>query len=327
MIRRVRCDLKGPRVVIMTALFFVIYYLQLSCVFTPTEAFTPGHHPLPVRRRIPSSTRSFESPTPVEDDEKSAPDHQNMLRTAEERIQELREQLDAIDLDDVRERLDELREAIGAIDLDDMRERLDDMNQRLDGIFGAFEPATNFALMETAVYEFVKVGEPYTDFEGKIHHAASLVAGSVLALLLSPETPTQSEFVWGQPGKADFDGARRLAVGLEVLGALVAFIEAKDISKADVEDWPSEHNVVAHEGKLLNSLYVYEGLEGSATAKTGAQVKTIRDEITAKRTQFQPYANVEAGLVAVVAALTAKGLTPSEGSIEDALQVLKRVFP
>ena len=56
--------------------------------------------------------------------------------------------------------------------------------------------------------------------------------------------------------------------------------------------------------------------------KTGEQVKTVRDEIAAKRILFQPYANVEVGLDAVVAALTTKGLTPSEGSIKKVLEVL-----
>ena len=205
---------------------------------------------------------------------------------------------------------------------------MEQQRKRLDGIVTAFEPATKFALMETAVYDFVKVDKEHLQIEGKIKYSASQVASCVLTLLLSPVDPLQqSGFNWGQPGIAKFDSAHRLAVGLEVLGALVAFIEAEDISKADLEDWPPERNLVAHDGTFLNSLYVYEGHEGSATVKTGEQVKTVRDEIAAQRILFQPYANVEAGLDAVVAALTTKGLTPSKGSIKKAIEVLKRVFP
>jgi hypothetical protein len=146
----------------------------------------------------------------------------------------------------------------------------------------------------------------------------------VLTLLLSEDDDPKSKFDWGQPEIRDFDAAARLVVGLEVLGALVAFIENEHISKADLEDWPRKRNLVARGGVFLDSLYGVR--EGGGPGKTAAQVKAMLENFTEKRNSFQADIDVKAGLEKVVTVLTAKGLAPKEKGKKAALLALNRIF-
>jgi hypothetical protein len=215
-------------------------------------------------------------------------------------------------------------------------------DQRLGGIVSAFKPATKFALMETAVYTFVRVSQQHEHLLPKIQDSASSLASCVLTLLLSEDDgpKSKSQFDWGQPNIKDFDAAARHGVGLEALGALVAFIENEHIYKADLKDW--QRNLVTHGGMFLDSLYdpTHGGMfldslydpgvrEGGKPGKTAVQVKAMLDNFVEKRISFQNQADidVEAGLEKVVTFLAAKGLATSDPGKRDALQVLKRIFP
>jgi hypothetical protein len=232
-------------------------------------------------------------------------------------------------LDELNQRHDELKERLDENDQrhDENDHLLDEIDQRLDGIVAAFEPATKFALMETAVYTFVRVSQQHEHLLPKIQDSASSVATCVLTLLLSEDDgpKSKSQFDWGQPNIKAFDAAARHGVGLEALGALVAFIENEHISKADLKDW--QRNLVTQGGMFLDSLYDPGVREGGEPGKTAAQVKAMLESFVEKRISFQADIDVEAGLEKVVTVLAAKGLATSDPGKRDALQVLKRIFP
>jgi hypothetical protein len=193
-------------------------------------------------------------------------------------------------------------------------QRFREINERLDGIVGAFGPATKYALMETAVYTFV---------EDLFQYPASLAAKCVLRLLLSENKNPHSRFMWKG---AKMDAATKLVVGKQVLGALVAFIEDEHITEACLKDWPRERNVVAQDGVFLDSLYD-PGVRGRGEpVVTAAQVRAMRDKFTEKRKAFKADIDLEAGLEKVVAALEGKGLAANARGKRAALKLLNRCF-
>jgi hypothetical protein len=213
-------------------------------------------------------------------------------------------------------------------------------DQDLQGIRAAFDPATKYALMETAVYTFVEVGlqksgwvdkcqHPEVDSEvDKIQYAASPLASRVLTLLLSGKPP--KKYNWSGPNKSIIGTGDLFVVGLQVLGALVAFIENEHTSQADLKEWPPERNVVAHNGKLLDALHggnVREGVE----AKTAELIVVMRSDFDEKSKETihpQPESWEEQlgqELDKVVKALSEKGLTPEAPAREKAFKVLKGI--
>jgi hypothetical protein len=130
--------------------------------------------------------------------------------------------------------------------------------------------------------------------------------------------------IGGQPKIGDFDAAARLVVlGVEVLSAIVAtIIESGHISKADLEDWPSEYNLVAHAGGMFLVHFVTPGSARGAPAKTAAQVKACGIKFEEERTSFEEAdTEVKAGLEKVVTVLTAKSLVPSDPGKQAALDL------
>jgi hypothetical protein len=208
-------------------------------------------------------------------------------------------------------------------------------DQSLQGIRAAFDPATKYALMETAVYTFVEVGlqksgwvdkcqHPEVD---KIQYAASPLASRVLTLLLAGEPP--KKYNWSGPNKSIIGTDDLFVVGLQVLGALVAFIENEHTSQADLKEWPSERNAVAHNGKLLDALHggnVREGVE----AKTAELIVGMRADFDKKSKETihpQPEnweEQLGQELDKVVKALSEKGLTPKLPDKKAAFEILER---
>jgi hypothetical protein len=269
------------------------------------------------------------------------------MKTFKEQLQELtdefqRQKSEIQELrDDVQQHKSEIQQHKSEIQ--ELKSYKSESIQRFKGIRAAFEPTTKFALMESTVYTLVKVEEQHEEWRQKIQHSASSAAGCVLTLLLSGDNDPKLKFDWGQPEIRDFDAASRLVVGLEVLGALVAFIEHEHISKADLEDWPRERNLAAHGGVFLDSLYGSRDSEGGKgvkmeaqdpgdsergkQVKTAAEVNAMRANFEAERNSLRADIDVEARLEKVVTVLTAKGLKPQRKSKEAALQALNRIFP
>jgi hypothetical protein len=216
-------------------------------------------------------------------------------------------------------------------------EKFKSVEQSLQGIRAAFDPATKYALMETAVYIFVLFGLQksgwvdkcqYEADVDKIQYAASPLASRVLTLLLSGEPP--KKYNWSGPKKSIIGSDDLFVVGLQVLGALVAFIENEHTSQADLKEWPPERNVVAHNGKLLDALHggnVREGVE----AKTAELIVVMRSDFDEKSKETihpQPESWEEQlgqELDKVVKALSEKGLTPEAPAREKAFKVLKGI--
>jgi hypothetical protein len=205
------------------------------------------------------------------------------------------------------------------------------VEQSLQGIRAAFAPATKCALMETAIYTFVEVGLRKYGSVDKIQYPASKLASCVLTLLLL-EDVSESNFVWRGPKNSQIgnDGYNDglFVVGLQVLGALVAFIENEHTSQADLQDWPPERNVVAHNVKLLDALH-----EGGApvVAKTAAQIEVMRADFGEKSKETirpQPErweAQLGEELDKVVKALEKKDLAPNALGKKAALKVLENI--
>jgi hypothetical protein len=205
------------------------------------------------------------------------------------------------------------------------------VEQSLQGIRAAFVPAIKCALMETAIYTFVEVGLRKYGSVDKIQYPASKLASCVLTLLLL-EDVSESNFVWRGPKNSQIgnDGYNDglFVVGLQVLGALVAFIENEHTSQADLQDWPPERNVVAHNVKLLDALH-----EGGApvVAKTAAQIEVMRADFGEKSKETirpQPErweAQLGEELDKVVKALEKKDLAPNALGKKAALKVLENI--
>jgi hypothetical protein len=210
-------------------------------------------------------------------------------------------------------------------------EKQKETDQSLQGIRAAFVPAIKCALMETAIYTFVEVGLRKYGSVDKIQYPASKLASCVLTLLLL-EDVSESNFVWRGPKNSQIgnDGYNDglFVVGLQVLGALVAFIENEHTSQADLQDWPPERNVVAHNVKLLDALH-----EGGApvVAKTAAQIEVMRADFGEKSKETirpQPErweAQLGEELDKVVKALEKKDLAPNALGKKAALKVLENI--
>jgi hypothetical protein len=251
----------------------------------------------------------------------------------EQSLQELTENFKLLqkETDETKERLTKTEDELTSFKKE-AEERLTKSEQRFQGILVAFDPATKYALLETAIYTFVEFGLRNYRSVDKIKYPASTLANHVLTLLLSGDV-SESKFGWlgpknSQIGNDGYNGGL-FVVGLQVLGALVAFIENEHTSKEDLEDWPPERNVVAHNGEFLKALYGGEG--APVVAKTPELIEVMRADFGEKSKETirpQPErweAQLGEELDKVEKALTEKGLAPNALGKKAALEVLKRI--
>jgi len=135
------------------------------------------------------------------------------------------------------------------------------LTARLNNITTAFHPATQYALFETAIYEFVdkKILDEHREAHAsRIKGGVAALCRQVLVMLLSGETDTK--LAWQGPstrhknGKKAFPKDQKRPLVLGGLAGLAVYI--KHESQAAVKDLEhSKRNELAHNGPFLQSIY------------------------------------------------------------------------
>lgn len=200
-------------------------------------------------------------------------------------------------------------------DHEELKQDHEELKGRLDQITDVFEPATRFALFETAIYEFVEKMIPagWEPEKEKIKHGIASLCSGVMEKLLVEESKPKKLSWQGPSTRANTDGRRafpkeqRLPLVLRGLAGLVEYINMAE--ETNIQNWSrGERNNVPHNGSFLNSLYASP--DGETRNKTYAQtkqnVKELRKIFKEKADAAFPYETVEEVTSAVVDALTRK---------------------
>jgi len=199
--------------------------------------------------------------------------------------------------------------------------QLETIAARIDHITEAFEPATEFALFETAIYNFVDSvikelksrpdGLPFP--EDKIKYAMANFCGDVFSKLVKPTQCTKELGITagirmggGSKKKTNKVWVQTNALTLMVaaLQGLVVYITSVD--KQDICIMDKELlNSLAHNGGLLDALYSTPNgkKKENSYSKTKADVNAYRDLFRKKAKAAVSYNNAEDAVKAVVAAL------------------------
>jgi hypothetical protein len=221
------------------------------------------------------------------------------------------------DIQELRRQLNEIKD-----------QQMHMLNQRVDSIVLAFAgPATDYALMETAVYDFIDV--PVASMKEDIQLAGAYAANRVLEQLIARQ-PKDADYTWSGPDETNdgFDFSVRHKVGLKSLGGLIAFIENENVSKEELQNWPPKPNLLSDSKNFLDAMYMKDVASAAyAQGKTREEVMSMRAYFQRRLSEFAGFASLEEGLDAVCAALETKGLTPTNTSKEAALMDLQLVFP
>jgi hypothetical protein len=135
------------------------------------------------------------------------------------------------------------------------------LTARLNNITTAFHPATQYALFETAIYEFVdkKILDEHREAHAsRIKDGVAALCRQVLVMLLSGET--DKKLAWQglstrhKNGKKAFPKDQKRPLVLGGLAGLAVYI--KHESQAAVKDLEhSKRNELAHNGPFLQSIY------------------------------------------------------------------------
>ena len=154
----------------------------------------------------------------------------------------------------LNERLMALEEQVKALVQDNKT-----LNTRLDNITGAFEPAIDYALLETAVNACIAMHDSIDEnIYGRVKYGVASAMGLLLEFLVKQDSKLLCTDVevfkrWSGPGKGDFPKENRLLVIIQGLHGLLAFVEKADSSV--VLKWsPMDRNGLAHNGSFLDAV-------------------------------------------------------------------------
>jgi len=171
---------------------------------------------------------------------------------------------------------------------------------RLDQIAGVFEPATKFALFETAIYQFVDpdIQELPSSQDGlrytgeKIKHAMACLCADVVRKLLAPMKYGKKDLslpglsVRKKGGKVQWSRSVSNTLVMRALQGLVAYITVVD-GQTIVDNMDTDlRNVLTHNGGILDAIYkTPDGKKngnGNGFSTTKANVKKYRQVIQGK---------------------------------------------
>ncbi|CAB9510997.1 expressed unknown protein [Seminavis robusta] len=196
---------------------------------------------------------------------------------------------------------------------------------RIDHVAGAFQPATEFALFETAVYVFVEPLVPSGDgwSTETVQHSTMNLCKILIDNLLEKK---KGGFQWMDLSKkVNFPKEKKEPLLLSGLAGSVCYIH--NAEKDAIEKWgQGQRNQLSHNGSLLDSLYaspqkdLAAGDYDSTKTKIKSTRKLFETEANSKRSQFT---TVEDGVNAVVAALQKKGCTIEQEGITSSISGLK----
>jgi hypothetical protein len=208
---------------------------------------------------------------------------------------------------DLEERLSALGNGLDALET-----KYDALENRLDVFTGVFAPATKTALLETAVYQYVKLpNEVDTGQYDKTKHGASIICSRLLEMVVTGS----EEDVLSWQGPNVFPSHAKLPVILQGLHGLFAYIE--NAKTEDLENWETQsRNQLAHNGKFLEALIVTpEGKKAGRTdyAETKVNVNAMRKNFADREASLEPFVDLDQGLQSVTDALEAKGFVVAAG--------------
>jgi len=216
-------------------------------------------------------------------------------------------------------------------ELSTLKDEVNTLKARMDHFAGALEPATQYALFETAVHEFVGpvLGLNLTPVQEKIKHAAFLVCRKLLSNLLLP-TEKEISFSWQNPSGRTISVATMRSLVLRGLAGLVAFIQSQD--SLSLLFWnPEDRANLAHNGKFLNAVFSIppskeKRADDQSFSETKKYVKKTRQIFTDEASSADIPQTVEDAVSRVVDALEKKGHEITEAAKENNVKGLEAMF-
>ena len=216
----------------------------------------------------------------------------------------------------MRAELDALKQ-----DHDALKQDHDGLNARIDNLTEAFEPVITYALLETAVCEFVKKAIPsgWEREESKINHGMSSLCARVLTNFLSG-MGDQKTLSWQGPSTKPRVGFPRNSVPSLVqhgLAGLAVYIELQADAAALQNMDSGNRNMLAHNGACLDAFFKTPtrnarpdspGFQG-----TKAQVKESRLRFASEASSSSVPSTIEDAVALVVSALAAKSFVVDTG--------------
>ena len=200
---------------------------------------------------------------------------------------------------------------------------------RLDQIAEVFEPATKFALFDTAIYQFVEPdirklqssqgGLPST--EKMIKHAMASLCADVIRKLLAPKEYKKDLSLTGlsgrhKRGKVQWSRTHSNTLVMRALQGLVEYITVVD-GQTIVDNMDADlRNVLTHNGGMLDAIYkTPDGKKqgnGNRFSTTKAKVKNyrqvIREKVGSAVACDIPYATAKEAVKAVIDAMKQKDI-------------------
>ena len=169
---------------------------------------------------------------------------------------------------------------------DNLKTEHDNLKARMDSFTETLAPATQHALFETAIYEFVDKSDKrittleWENYADNIKYSVSLVCAAILTYCLFPEEGENFSVKWRGISGRTVPNSMRLAFVLHGIAGLVAFIQSQEEDLFTTWD-PQERNKFSHDGNYLDSVYSTPKKERSADqpsfSEKKQQVKELRN--------------------------------------------------
>jgi hypothetical protein len=204
------------------------------------------------------------------------------------------------------------------------------LKARLDSFTEALAPATQHALFETAIYEFVSKAIPlnWKHDEDKIKYAVSSVCSSVLTIFLVPVEQKPVSFSWQGPSLRRISEPLVLSLVLHGIAGLAVFIQSQDDFSLLTWD-PIERNSVSHNRKYLDSVFSTPTQKKSADepsfSEKKQQVKEARKTYTDKVSSIAIPSTIDDAVSQVVKTLDGKSILVLRSVKEQIIKGLKAV--
>jgi hypothetical protein len=212
------------------------------------------------------------------------------------------------------------------------QEELSIVKARVDHSAEALAPATQYALMETAISTFVSPVIPSSFIlpkdKDKVSYAVSLVCRVVLTSFLFPDkTPT---FSWQGPSR--MTGKNKSVVLRHGLVGLVSFIDSQD--DFDLVTWdPQARHDFLHNGRFLDAYYGTP--KKRRTDSSDPSYSVTKKDVKEKRTKYTENASslgvnvpmtVAAAVALVVTALEVKSIEVDANFVDETVKGINHLI-
>lgn len=211
-----------------------------------------------------------------------------------------------------------------------LKNQINSLDARMDHIAGAFEPATTYALFESAVYKFVGPAIPNPleeDVAGHIKYVVSLVCRTLFVNLVSPDKK-EAPFSWQKPRGEKLSIAKIGSLVSHGIAGLEAFVQSQDTQT--LRSWnPEDRGKLSHNGAFLDAFFSTPPTKkqsGNQThySKTKKYVKRSRQQYATKSSV--PEDTIYNAVSRVVDALQKKGFECKKEVKENNIEALKNMI-